>query len=187
MAPSYKLFISSLWNISQLVQKYKGVHCVAQNLFKGIHLEHIYSVQKLSKLSITKQIVPSRAPLQSHGGWVSAIYISVHMLQSSCKNICYVHLHLRMLSFKEYHVWDNFFKLGKTFTKNYEMLQKVFDFFMNCMMTNKWDRGFKGCTTLIKDNLHSGQPSTSTDNDSIEWVSGDNKHRRKQQMTVEYK
>jgi hypothetical protein len=30
-----------------------------------------------------------------------------------------------------------FFKLGKTITKNYEMLQKVFDYFMNCMMTNK--------------------------------------------------
>jgi len=61
-----------------------------------------------------------------------------------------------------------FFKLGKTFTKNYEMLQKVFDYFMNCMTIIKWDRGFKGCLTLIKDNPHSGQTSTSTDDDSIE-------------------
>jgi hypothetical protein len=37
------------------------------------------------------------------------------------------------------------------------MLQKVFDYFMNCMMTNKWDRGFKGCPKLIKDNPHSGK------------------------------
>lgn len=38
------------------------------------------------------------------------------------------------------------------------------------MKTNKQDRGFQGCPTLNKDNPPLGQASTSTDNDSNEWV-----------------
>jgi hypothetical protein len=63
------------------------------------------------------------------------------------------------------------FKLGKTFTETFEMLQKVFgDETTSRTRTYEWYRRFKDSQTSTEDDPHSGRPSTSTDNDSIERV-----------------
>jgi len=80
--------------------------------------------------------------------------------------------------------------MGKTFTKNYEMLQNVFHYFMNCMMTNKWDRGFKGCPTLIihiQDSLQTQLTMIPLNEFKLSLEQVDDKQHRKRQMTVDYK
>jgi hypothetical protein len=69
-------------------------------------------------------------------------------------------------------VRDKFcFKLGKTFTETFEMLQKVFGLeSMSCTRTYEWQRRFKDSRTSTEDDPRSGWPSTSTDDGSIEQV-----------------
>ena len=63
------------------------------------------------------------------------------------------------------------FKLGKTFTETFQMLQQVYgeDFFSRTQCY-EWYQRFKSGRTSIEEDLKSGRPSPSTGDDNIETV-----------------
>jgi len=63
------------------------------------------------------------------------------------------------------------FKLGKTFTEAFQMLQQAYgEDYLSRMHCHDWYRRFKSGRTSIEDDPKSGQPSTSMDDDHIEKV-----------------
>jgi len=63
------------------------------------------------------------------------------------------------------------FKLGKTFTETFQMLQQAYG--EDCLkhtQCHKWYQHFKSGRTSIEDDPKSGRPSTSMDDDHIEKV-----------------
>jgi len=63
------------------------------------------------------------------------------------------------------------FKLGKTFTENFQMLQQAYG--EDCLsrtQCHKWYQRFKSDRTSIEDDPKSGRPSTSMDDDHVEKV-----------------
>jgi len=63
------------------------------------------------------------------------------------------------------------FKLGKTFTKTFQMLQQAYgEDYLSRTPCYEWYQRFKWDRTSIEDNPKSGWPSTSTDNDRVEDV-----------------
>ena len=63
------------------------------------------------------------------------------------------------------------FKLGKTFTETFQMLQQAYgDDCLGRTQCHEWHQRFKSSRTSIKDDPKSGRPSTSMDDDHVEKV-----------------
>jgi len=63
------------------------------------------------------------------------------------------------------------FKLGKTFTETFQMLQQAYgEDCLNRTQCHEWYQHFKSGRMSIKDDPKSGWPSTSMDDDHIEKV-----------------
>jgi len=63
------------------------------------------------------------------------------------------------------------FKLGKTFTETFQMLQQAYgEDCLSCTQCHEWYQRFKSGRTSIKDDPKSGRPSTSMDDDHVEKV-----------------
>jgi len=63
------------------------------------------------------------------------------------------------------------FKLGKTFTETFQMLQQAYG--EDCLSRtpcHEWHQRFKSGRTSIEDDPKSGRPSTSMDDDRVEKV-----------------
>ena len=63
------------------------------------------------------------------------------------------------------------FKLGKTFTETFQMLQQAYgEDCLSCTQYHKWYHRFKSGRTSTKDDPKSGRPSMSMDDDHIKKV-----------------
>jgi len=63
------------------------------------------------------------------------------------------------------------FKLGKTFTKTFQMLQQAYgEDCLSCMQCHEWYQRFNSGRTSIEDDPKSGRASTSMDDDYVEKV-----------------
>ena len=61
------------------------------------------------------------------------------------------------------------FKLGKTFTETFQMLQQAYrEDCLNCMQCHEWYQRFKSGRTSIEDDPKSERPSTLMDEDRVE-------------------
>ena len=77
-----------------------------------------------------------------------------------------------MKDFEEQRVCVKFcFKLGKTFTETFQMLQQAYG--KDCLsrtQRHEWYQSFKSGRTSVEDDPKSGWPSTSMDDDHVEKV-----------------
>jgi hypothetical protein len=72
---------------------------------------------------------------------------------------------------KEQHICIKFCqKLGKTATETYEMLQAFRETVLSRSKTFEWYSRFKNGCTSIKDDPHTGWPSTVKTNDTVDHV-----------------
>jgi len=63
------------------------------------------------------------------------------------------------------------FKLGKTFTETFQMLEQAYgEDCLSCMQCHEWYQRFKSGRTSVEDDTKSGRSSTSMDDDHVEKV-----------------